>query len=111
MQVDNNSGVDTGVHANTTPSGTGTGSHAIGPRSTAQPAKVWTHCPAGASLEIPAPSSGTSTVEFQLANGRTLVQAVDARTERVELRRDADGSYRTVVTSAPILPRAAAGGR
>jgi hypothetical protein len=55
----------------------------------------------GAALHIPAPTAGVGAIEFRLPNGRTLVQAVDARTTRVDLVRDGDGTYRTEIASAP----------
>jgi hypothetical protein len=55
----------------------------------------------GATLHLPAPSGGLGAIEFRLPNGRTLVQAVDARTTRVDLVREGEG-YRTVITSAPV---------
>ena len=110
MEIINASGNDTQTRTTTTstPTTPGTGSHAINPNPEAPPAKVWMRCAAGASLQLPNPTGGTSTVEFQLPNGRTLVQAVDAHTERVELRRAPDGSFHTVIT---VLPRVAVGGR
>ncbi len=82
----------------------------------ASTAQGWTHLAAGKSLQLQVPTTVASTVEFKLPNGRTLVQVVDARTQRVDLVEDKDGSYRTVLTpapgqAAPPLPKAAAGGR
>jgi hypothetical protein len=82
----------------------------------ADPAPGWCHLTKGASLQVQVPTTVASTVEFKLPNGRTLVQVVDARTQRVDLVEDKDGSYRTVLTpapgqAAPPLPKAAAGGR
>lgn len=67
--------------------------------------------PAGETLHLPAPT-GTGAIELRLQNGRILVQTIDARTTRVDLVREEDGSLRTVIASASseAPPKAAAGG-
>ncbi len=118
MDIINSSGSDTGVRGGTTspPVQHGSGVIILGPRSTSQDVPAaWSHLAAGATLRITPPASGSFPVEFQLPDGRTLVQLVDARTARIELIRDAHGRYQTVLTAAappvPAPPKAAAGGR
>lgn len=110
MEINNSSGADTQVRPGTAPAAPGTGAHLIDlQRARRDPERAWIDCAAGATLRLPDPTNGAYPVEFRLPNGRTLVQVVDARTTRIELVRDPDGSYRTVLHSE--APQAAAGGR
>jgi hypothetical protein len=110
MEVNNSSGGDTQVRPGTTASGQGTVGKLVGlPYAPRDQERAWIAFAAGATLHLPDPTRGAYPVEFRLPNGRTLVQVVDARTARIELVRDPDGSYRTVLHSE--APQAAAGGR
>lgn len=124
MDIVNNTTVDTQVRPPSPPPTTGAKRLPGSPfpvaaavaTEKAAAAQGWTHLAAGKSFQVQIPTTVASTIEFKLPNGRSLVQVVDARTQRVDLVQDKDGNYRTVLTPAPIQaapppPKTAAGGR
>jgi len=93
MDVTNSSGGATQVRVND-------GGHL--PRPGPPKSPPWQSLAPGASLHFNVAVGAVASIEFRLPNGRTIVQAIDGRTAKVELVRERTGGFRTIVS----LPKA-----